>query len=84
MCTICCLLYFCRNIFHYVCECSPVSQEHKLFHDVSNKKICQNTVLPLDICSNKGSIFHVPSSVLSNDKYMYTCITYDKSKTYKI
>ena len=48
------------------------------------KKICQNTILPLDICSNTGSLFSVLSSVLSNDKYMYTCITYDKWKTYKL
>ena len=57
MCTICCLLYFCRNIFHYVCEYSSVSQEHKLFHDVPNKKIYQITVLPLSICSNTGFVF---------------------------
>ena len=78
MCTICCFCISIEIIFHYVCEYSPVTQEHTLFHDVSNKKICQNTILPLDICSNTGSVFSVLCSVLSNDKYMYTCITYEK------
>ena len=41
-------------------------------------------MLPSDICSNTGSIFSVLNSVLSIDKYMYTCITYDKWRTCKL
>ena len=45
-----------------------------------NRKICQNSVLPLDIYINTGSVSPLLSCVLSNDKYMYTCMTYEKSK----
>ena len=45
-----------------------------------NRKICQNSVLPLDICINTGSVCPLLSCVLSNDKYMYTCMTYYKSQ----
>ena len=41
---------------------------------------CQNSDLPLDICINTGSVSLLLSCVLSNDKYVYTCMTYDKSK----
>ena len=83
MCTICSLLYIYRNNFYYICEYSCVTQKHKLFHNVSNKKlsqnaICQNTILPVDICTNTDSVLSVITSVLSIDKYMCTCIMYDK------
>ena len=76
MSTICCLLYFCRNVFQYVCEELPVSQEDRLLKNVSNKKIFQNSVLPLDICINTGSVCSLLSCPLSNDKYIYTHMTY--------
>ena len=83
MCTICSLLYIYGNNFYYICEYSCVTQKHKLFHNVSNKKlsqnaICQNTILPVDICTNTDSVLSVITSVLSIDKYMCTCIMYDK------
>ena len=45
---------------------------------LSQNTICQNTILPLDICTNTGSVLSVITSVLSIDKYMHTCIMYDK------
>ena len=81
MCTICCISI--EIFFYYVCEYLCVTQEHKLFHKFSNKKlfqntICQNTILPLDSCTNTGSVLSLITSVLSIDKYMCTCIMYDK------
>ena len=87
MCTICFLLYIYGNNLYYICEYSCVTQKHKLFHNVSNKKlfqnaICQNTFLPVDICTNTDPVYFIITSVLSINKYMCTCIMYVQTQSY--
>ena len=43
-------------------------------------KYVKNSVFPLDICINTGSVCPLLSCLLSNDKYIYTCMTYYKYK----
>ena len=75
-------LYFYRNVFQYVCEQSPVPQEDRLLQNVSNKKIFQNSVLPLNICINTGSVCSLLSCPFSNSHMTYCKYKYINHKNY--
>ena len=59
------------------------SQENRLLQNVSNSKICWNSVLPFDIYIKTGSLCSLLTCPLSNDKYFDTCLTYYKYEKYK-